>query len=233
MEDILEIYHMPYDSEYPVVCMDESCKQMIGEVRELIPCALGRPARIDDEYVRNGVAEIFMEVEPLVCKRHVAVTERRTRKDWALHIKEILDERYRDAIKVRFLIDNLNTHSVASLYETFEPMDARRLAERLYIHYPPKHGSCLDMAEIEHSVLKGKCLDRRIPDMSSMQAHLAAWEKDRNNTVKKTVWQFATPDARINLKCLYPNLQVLLGTIMGSTKCILYLYIKHVLKKCF
>ena len=133
MEDVLEIYHLPYDPDYPVVCMDESCKQMIGEVREPIPCAPGRSVRIDDEYVRNGVAEIFMEVEPLAGKRHVAVTERRTRKDWALQIKQMLDERYAGAMKVRLVMDNLNTHGIASLYETFEPKEARRLAERLDI----------------------------------------------------------------------------------------------------
>jgi hypothetical protein len=198
MEDVLEIYHMPYDPDYPVVCMDESCKQMIGEVRE--------PARIDDEYIRNGVAEIFMEVEPLAGKRHVAVTEHRARKDWAIQIKQMLDERYPRAIKVRLVMDNLNTPNIASLYETFEPKEARRLAERLDIHYTPKHGSWLNMAEIELSVLKGQCLDRRIPDMGTMQTQMAAWERDRNNSAKKMVWQFTTPDARIKLKRLYPKL---------------------------
>jgi hypothetical protein len=149
MEDVLEVYHLPYDPDYPVVCMDESCKQLIGEVREPIPCEPGKPARVDDEYVRNGVAEIFMEVEPLAGKRHVEITEHRTRKDWAWHIKQMLDERYPDVIKVRLVMDNLNTHNIASLYETFEPEEARRLAERLEIHYTPKHGSWLNMAEIE------------------------------------------------------------------------------------
>jgi len=206
MEDVLEIYHMPYDPSYPVVCMDESCKQMIGEVREPIRCAPGRTARIDDEYVRNGVAEIFMEVEPLAGRRHVAVIEHRARKDWALQIKQMLDERYSGAIKVRLVMDNLNTHSIASLYETFEPKEARRLAERLDIHYTPKHGSWLNMAEIELSALKAQCLDCRIPDMVTMQTQVAAWERDRNNSVRKIVWQFTTSDARIKLKRLYPNL---------------------------
>ena len=179
---------------------------MIGEVREPIPCASGRPARIDDEYVRNGVAEIFMEVEPLAGKRHVAVTEHRTRKDWGIQIKQMLDERYPSAIKVRLVMDNLNTHSIASLYETFEPREARRLAERLDIHYTPKHGSWLNMAEIELSVLKGQCLDRRIPDMTTMQTQVAAWEWDRNNSARKIDWQFTTSDARIKLKRLYPKL---------------------------
>jgi len=186
--------------------MDESCKQMIGEVREPIPCAPGRPIRIDDEYIRNGVAEIFMEVEPLAGKRHVAITEHRTKKEWALQIKQMLDERYPDAIKVRLVMDNLNTHNIASLYETFEPREARRLSERLDIHYTPKHGSWLNMAEIELSVLKGQCLGHRIPDMATMQTEVAAWEKNRNNNTKKISWQFTTPDARIKLNRLYPKL---------------------------
>jgi hypothetical protein len=206
MEDVLAVYQLPYDPDYPVVCMDESCKQMIGEVHEPIPCAPGKPKRIDDEYVRNGVAEIFMEVEPLAGKRHVEVTERRTRKDWAAQIKQMLDVRYPNATKVRLVMDNLNTHNIASLYEAFEPNEARQLAKRLEIHYTPKHGSWLNMAEIELSALKGQCLDRRIPDMSIMQTEVAAWEKDRNNNAKKIIWQFTTSDARIKLKRLYPKI---------------------------
>lgn len=186
--------------------MDESCKQMIGEVRNPMPCICGKPARIDDEYVRNGVAEIFMEVEPLAGKRHVSITERRTKKDWALQIKQMLDERYPKAIKVRLVMDNLNTHHIASLYETFEPKEARRLAQRLDIHYTPKHGSWLNMAEIELSVLKGQCLNCRIPDMTTMQYQVAAWSKNRNSSAKKISWQFKTSDARIKLKKLYPKL---------------------------
>jgi transposase len=206
MEDVLEVYHLPYDSDYPVVCMDESCKQLIGEVRDPIPCKPGKPVRVDDEYIRNGVTEIFMEVEPLAGKRHVEITEHRTRKDWASQIKQMLDERYPDAIKVRLVMDNLNTHNIASLYETFEPEEARRLAERLEIHYTPKHGSWLNMAEIELSVLKGQCLDRRIAEMATMQAEVAVWENDRNNGIKKIDWQFTTSDARVKLKRLYPKL---------------------------
>ena len=206
MEDVLAVYHLPYDPDYPVVCMDESSKQMIGEVHEPIPCKPGQPMRMDDEYVRNGVAEIFMEVEPLAGKRHVEVTERRTRKDWARQIKQMLDERYPDAVKVRLVMDNLNTHNIASLYETFEPQEARRLRERLDIHHTPKHGSWLNMAEIELSVLKGQCLNRRIADMKTMQAEVAAWEHDRNNSGRKIDWQFTTMDARIKLKRLYPKL---------------------------
>jgi hypothetical protein len=206
MEDVLDVYHLPYDPDYPVVCMDESSKQMIGEVHEPIPCQPGQPMRMDDEYVRNGVAEIFMEVEPLAGRRHVEVTERRTRKDWAQQIKQMLDERYPDAVKVRLVMDNLNTHNIASLYETFEPQEARRLRERLDIHHTPKHGSWLNMAEIELSVLKGQCLNRRIADMETMQAEVAAWERDRNNSSRKIDWQFTTMDARIKLKRLYPKL---------------------------
>ena len=206
MEDVLEVYHLPYDPDYPVVCMDESCKQLIGEIREPIPGKPGQVKKIDNEYVRHGVAEIFMEVEPLAGKRHVAVTERRTRKDWAMQIKEMLDERYPEAFKVLLVMDNLNTHGIASLYETFPAKEARRLAERLEIHYTPKHGSWLNMAEIELSVLKGQCLDRRIADMTTMQAEVAAWLSDRDNTTKRIDWQFTTTDARIKLKRLYPKL---------------------------
>lgn len=206
MEDVLEVYHLPYDPRYPVICMDESCKQLIGEVREPIPAKPGQPARMDDEYVRKGVAEIFMEVEPLGGRRHVAVTERRTRKDWAEQIRQMLDKRYPDAVKVRLVMDNLNTHGIASLYETFPPAEARRLAERLEIHYTPKHGSWLNMAEIELSVLKGQCLNRRIPDMVTMRSAVAAWEHNRNNRMRKIDWQFTAVNARIKLKRLYPKL---------------------------
>lgn len=206
MEDVLEVYHLPYNPKYPVVCMDESSKQLVSEVYEPIPCTPGHPKRMDDEYVRNGVAEIFMEVEPLAGRRHVAITERRTRKDWAQQIKAMLDERYPDAIQVRLVMDNLNTHQIASLYEAFEPHEARRLAERLDIHHTPKHGSWLNMAEIELSVLKGQCLNRRLADMATMQAEVAVWERDRNTRTRKIDWQFTTPDARIKLKRLYPKL---------------------------
>jgi len=206
MEDVLDIYHQPYDPEQPVVCMDESCKQLVGEVVEPIPCQPGQSKRIDDEYVRNGVIQIFMEVEPLAGKRHVEVRERRTRQDWAHVIKEMLDERYPDATKVRLVMDNLNTHNIASLYETFEPAEARRLAERLEIHYTPKHGSWLNMAEIELSVLTGQCLDRRIPDIETMRSEFQAWKNDRNNRMNTINWQFRTSDARIKLKRLYPKI---------------------------
>lgn len=206
MEDILEVYHLPYDPDYPVVCMDESSKQLIGEVTTPIAGKPGQVLRIDDEYVRHGVVEIFMEVEPLAGRRHVAITERRTRKDWAHQIKQMLDERYPDAIKVRLVMDNLNTHNIASLYETFEPHEALRLAARLEIHHTPKHGSWLNMAEIELSVLKGQCLERRIADMETMTAEVAAWQQHRNTASTKINWQFTTDQARIKLKRLYPKL---------------------------
>jgi hypothetical protein len=206
MEDVLAVYAMPYDPLYPVVCMDESSRQLIGEVHNPVPAAPGRTARVDHEYVRNGVAQIFLEVEPLAGRRHVSVTERRTAKDWALWIQRMLDERYPDAIKVRLVLDNLNTHTTASLYQTFEPREARRLAERLEFHYTPKHGSWLNVAEIELSVLQRQCLDRRIPDKDTMQSQITAWEGDRNEGPSKIDWQFRTSDARINLKHLYPKL---------------------------
>jgi len=206
MEDVISVYELPYDHDYPVVCMDETCKQLIGEVHEAIPCAPGRQARVDHEYIRNGVAQIFLEVEPLTGKRHVAVTEHRTRKDWAWWIKGMLDERHPNAVQVRLILDNLNTHCLASLYEALEPQEARRLAERLEIHYTPKHGSWLNMAEIELSALNGQCLDRRIPNMQMMQHHMAAWENDRNNRQSKIHWHFTNADARTKLKHLYPKL---------------------------
>jgi hypothetical protein len=206
MEDVISVYEMPYDPDYPVVCMDETCKQLIGEVHEPIACAPGRPARVDHEYVRNGVAEIFLEVEPLTGKRHVVATEHRTKKDWAWWIKGMLEERYPNAIRVRLVMDNLNTHCFASLYETFEPQEARQLAERIEAHYTPKHGSWLNMAEIELSALNIQCLDRRIPDMVTMQSYISAWEGDRNNRQSKIHWHFSTDNARTKLKRLYPNL---------------------------
>ena len=206
MEDVITVYELPHDPAYPLVCMDETCKQLIGEVHEAIPCAPGRPVRVNHEYVRNGVAEIFLEVEPLTGTRHVAATEHRSKKDWARWIKGMLDERYSNAVRVRLVLDNLNTHCLASLYETFEPKEARRLAERLEIHYTPKHGSWLNMAEIELSALNGQCLDRRIPDLETMNSHIAAWESDRNNRQSKINWHFSTADARIKLNRLYPKL---------------------------
>ncbi len=205
MEDVLEVYHRPYDRLHPVVCMDESSKQLIGEVHDPIPAALGHPLLRDDEYVRKGVAEIFMEVEPLGGRRHVAVTERRTRIDWAHQIRDMLQLRYPDVEKVVLVMDNLNTHSIASLYEAFAPEEALQLAERLEIHYTPKHGSWLNIAEIELSVLKRQCLPERIPDIDLMRKEVRAWNEDRNARQAKVNWQFTTDTARIKLKRLYPK----------------------------
>jgi len=206
MEDVLEVYARPYDRNFPVVCMDESSVQLIGEVHKPIPAAPGHPVLMDDEYVRNGVASIFLEVEPLGGKRKVKITERRTRIDWAHFIKEMLEERYVDAEKVVLVMDNLNTHNIASLYTAFPPKEARHLADRLEIHYTPKHGSWLDIAEIELSVLKRQCLAGRIACIEKMRAEVAEWNTDRNNRQTEVDWQFRTNDARIKLKRLYPKL---------------------------
>ena len=206
MEDVLDVYHRAYNPERPVICMDESNKQLIGEMHIPIPAAPGHPVLQDHEYVRNGVAEIFMEVEPLGGRRHVEITERRTKVDWANFVKGMLDQRYPEAEKVILVMDNLNTHSAASLYEAFEPIEARRLADRLEIHYTPKHGSWLNIAEIELSVLQGQCLNRRIPTIATMRNEVAAWENHRNSKGSKVDWQFTTDDARIKLKRLYPKL---------------------------
>jgi len=206
MEDVLDVYHAPYDAQFPLVCMDEYNKQMVGEVHAPLAPAPGRGQINDHEYVRNGVAEIFLEVEPLSGRRHVDITEHRTRKDWALFVKGMLDERYPQATKVRLVMDNLNTHSAASLYEAFAPQEARRLARRLEIHYTPKHGSWLNVAEIELSALNSQCLDRRIPNIEMMRKEVAAWERDRNNRAATIDWRFTTEDARIKLKHIYPKL---------------------------
>lgn len=206
MEDVLEVYRLPLDSCYPVVCMDESSKQLVGEVAAPIPMAPGHGQIIDHEYVRNGVGTLFVEVEPLAGRRHVEVTERRTRQDWAHFIKAMLDERYPRAIKVRLVMDNLNTHDIASLYDTFAPAEARRLAERLEIHYTPKHGSWLNIAEIELSALARQCLDRRLPDIAIMRREVAAWQRTRNQRGAPINWQFTTEHARVKLTRLYPKL---------------------------
>ena len=206
MEDVLDVYHLPYDPLFPLICMDESNKQLVGEVHDPLPPAPGRGQILDHEYVRNGVAEIFLEIEPLTGRRHVDITERRTRKDWAVFIKTMLDERYPQATRVRLVMDNLNTHSTASLYETFAPEEARRLARRLEIHYTPKHGSWLNVAEIELSALNSQCLNRRIANIGLMRTEVAAWERDRNNRSAAIDWRFTTADARIKLKRIYPKL---------------------------
>jgi len=205
MEDVLEVYKRPYNPLFPVVCMDESSKQLVGEAVAPIPLAPGHPVLRDDEYVRNGVAEIFMEVEPLAGKRHVEVTERRTRRDWAHFVRGMLDERHPKAEKVVLVLDNLNTHAVSSLYAAFPPSEARRLAERLELHHTPKHGSWLNIAEIELSVYKRQCLPERIPQIGQMRMKTAAWEEERNKNQVIVDWQFTTEQARIKLKRLYPK----------------------------
>lgn len=206
MEDVLEVYHLPYDELRPVVCMDESSKQLIGEVCPPIPAAPGHGRLIDHEYVRNGVAQLFVEVEPLKGRRHVEVTETRGRKDWARFIRAMLDERYPHAEVVRLVMDNLNTHGTASLYAAFEPQEASRLARRLEIHYTPKHGSWLNVAEIELSALSSQCLSRRIPDIAQMREEVAAWEAARNNRAAPVHWRFTCESARTKLARLYPKL---------------------------
>lgn len=204
MEEVLDLYQLPYDPQVPLVCMDETSKQLIGEVKVPIPPAPGRPARIDYEYERRGTANLFMFVEPLKGRRRVLVTERRTALDWAHAVKKVLDEDYPDARVVRLVMDNLNVHCIGSLYEAFPPAEARRLAQRLEIHYTPKHGSWLNIAEIELRVLSGQCLDRRIPERTELENEVTAWEKNRNESVVGVDWQFTSEDARVKLKRLYP-----------------------------
>jgi len=208
MEDVLEVYKRPYDPEQPVVCLDETSKQLVGETRTPIPAAPGQPARIDYEYERKGTANLFMVFEPLAGWRWVKVTQRRTAVDFANVIHDLVDQHYPDAKKIVLVMDNLNTHKLASLYEAFAPEEARRLAERLEIHYTPKHGSWLDMAETELSILARQCLNRRIDSRDELEREVRAWEKPRNDTTCKIEWRFTTKDARIKLKRLYPSFQL-------------------------
>lgn len=206
MEDVLDVYHRPRDSECPVVCLDETSKQLIAETRVPIPAKPGRPARIDYEYERNGTANIFMLFAPLEGWRHVEVTDRHTAVDYAHLLKQVSDTWFPNAPKIALVQDNLSTHKPASLYEAFPAAEARRLAERFEWHYTPKHGSWLNMAETELSVLSGQCLDRRIPDKAMLTEETAAWEAERNNKHSKADWQFTTADARVKLKRLYPSI---------------------------
>lgn len=206
MEDVLDVYQRPRDPRRPLVCLDEQSKQLIKEVRTPIPAAPGRAARHDYEYERNGTANLFMLFAPLEGWRHVKVTERRTRLDFAEVIRELVDVHFADAEKVVLVMDNLNTHKPASLYEAFPPAEARRLIEKLEIHHTPKHGSWLDMAETELSVLTKQCLDRRLPDMEALKAEVAAWTERRNGQRATIDWQFTTDQARIKLKRLYPSI---------------------------
>jgi DDE superfamily endonuclease len=208
MEDVLDVYHRPYDPQQPVVCLDECSKQLIGEVREPLPPKPGQVAKYDSEYERRGTANVFMAVEPLAGKRTARVTDRRTRVDWAQFIRLLLLTMYPDTAKVILVMDNLNTHNIASLYEAFDPETARALAARLEIHYTPKHGSWLNMAETELSVLSRQCLDRRIESKEAMERELATWEQNRNDTCSRINWRFTTADARIKLKRLYPSFEM-------------------------
>ena len=204
MEDVLEVYHRPHDPAQPVVCVDETSKQLIAETRVPIAAKPGCPARHDYEYQRNGTANLFMIFAPLEGWRHVKVTERHTAVDYAQVLKELSDTHFPEANKIVLVQDNLNTHRPASLYGAFPAAEARRLVERFEWHYTPKHGSWLDMAESELSVLSSQCLDRRIPDKRTLVEEVAAWEASRNKNHTKANWQFTTADARVRLKRLYP-----------------------------
>jgi hypothetical protein len=208
MEDVLDTYAQPRDPSRPVVCIDEGGKQLIGEVREPLPMRPGSPAKQDCQYVRGGMANLFMAFEPLAGWRHVEVTERKTSVDFARFLKDISDQYYPEAERIVLVCDNLKTHTPAALYEAFEPDEARRLAIRFEWHYTPKHGSWLNVAEIELSVVARQCLDRRIPDIKALKREVAEWEKNRNAAVVKVEWHFTTADARVKLKKLYPTIQV-------------------------
>jgi DDE superfamily endonuclease len=207
MEDVLEVYHRPYDPNRPVVCFDEQSKQLIRETRAPIPARPGQPERVDYEYERNGTANLFMTFEPLAGRRRVKVTDRRTKIDFARVIRELVDEQYPTAEKVVLVMDNLNTHTLGSLSAAFAPAEARRLIERPEVHHTPKHGSWLDMAETELPVRSGQCLNRRIGATAELRAEVTAWEHSRNNARCRVDWQFTTAAARVKLKRLYPSIQ--------------------------
>jgi DDE superfamily endonuclease len=207
MEDVLDVYHRPYDPKRPQVCLDEASKQLVGEVVQPLPPAPGQPERFDYEYVRHGTANLFLISEPLAGWRHVEVTERRTAKDYATVLRWLAEDVHPDAEVIVLVQDNLNTHTPASLYEAFPPEQARRLAERFEVHYTPKHGSWLNVAEIELSVLARQCLDRRIDSADQLRREVAAWQEQRNERGAEVHWRLTTADARIKLHRLYPSLQ--------------------------
>lgn len=206
MEDVLEIYHLPYAPTCPVICMDEQPVQLVKETRVPLPAKPGQPEAVDYEYERNGTANIFIFTEPLTGWRKVVVSERRTAIDWAKEIQRLLEHDYADSEKVILVCDQLNIHRIASLYEAFPPPTARRLATCLDIHHTPKHGSWLNIAENELSALTRQCLDRRIPDRETLEKETTAWYQQRNQSQKSVDWQFTTADARIRLKRLYPQI---------------------------
>lgn len=207
MEDVLEVYQRPHDPAFPVVCVDEKAKQLIEEVREPLAVTPGRPARYDSHYRRRGVANLFIAFEPLAGRRRLEVTSRRTRADFARFLKRVVDEDYPQADKIVLIMDNLNTHEVASLYHAFEPAEARRIARKLEIHPTPTHGSWLNVAEVELSVLERQCLDRRIGDDATLEGEVAAWANKRNGQKARVNWRFTTADARIRLRRLYPSIE--------------------------
>ncbi len=204
MEDVLDVYHRPYDARFPQVCLDEASKQLVGEARTPLPPKAGEPAREDYEYQRNGVANLFMVCEPLRGWRQVTVTDQRTAIDFAHVVRNLVDVQYPNAERIVLVMDNLNTHTPASLYQAFPPTEAKRLADKLEIHYTPKHGSWLDMAEIELSVLARQYLDQRIPDKATLKGGVALWQARRNLAGTTIKWRFTSADARIKLHSLYP-----------------------------
>lgn len=206
MEDILDVYELPYEEKRPVVCMDEKPYQLLGDAREPLPMIPGSDRKTDSEYVRSGTVSIFAFVEPLGGMHHVSVREHRTAKDWAEEINYLSDVMYPNAEKIILVMDNLNTHAPSSLYKAFTPEEARRIIKRLEIHYTPKHGSWLDIAEIELNVMTRQCLSRRISSIENLQRELSVWENERNSKQAGVNWQFKTKDARIKLTSLYPNL---------------------------
>lgn len=205
MEDILDVYERPYDASNPVVCMDEKPYQLLGEARDSLPMRPGNDQKIDSEYVRNGTCSIFAFVEPLGGKHHVSVREHRTSVDWAEEMKYLVDEMYPTADKITLVMDNLNTHKISSLYKRYPADEARRIIKKLEIHYTPKHGSWLDIAEIELNVMTRQCLSRRIDNLDRLRCELTAWETERNTSAAKVSWQFRTADARVKLASLYPK----------------------------
>jgi hypothetical protein len=207
MEDVLSVYERPYDPAMPVVCMDEQPVQLTKETRQPIPASSGRPARVDYEYERNGTAAIFMFTEPKAGWRNVSVREHRTKQDWAHEIRQLLDGRYADVAKLTLIMDNLNTHTMGSLYEAFGPAEARRLVQRLEIHYTPKHGSWLNIAENELSTLTRQCLARRIATLREMRFQVGAWQKTRNKDGAQVRWRFTLDRARERLRRVYPQLE--------------------------
>jgi hypothetical protein len=204
MEDVLDLYTQPYDSKHPVVCFDEQPRQLIAETRTPLPVAPGRAERIDYEYRRAGTANLFLVFEPLAGWRHVEVTERRTGEDFARQMKALVDTHFPNTERIAVVLDNLSTHSPAALYQTFPPAEAFRLLKRLEFHYTPKHGSWLNMAELEFSVLDRQCLDRRLPDLDSLRREIAAWEATRNTARVTAEWRFTVAKARTKLRRLYP-----------------------------